>query len=961
MTAGNSFGASTMISSSSPSGTYTAASAANNAGVAANVGALNTASTTNAYFEFTLTPAIGYYVAVNGISFGTRSTATGPQAFSLRSSKDSYTTDLGSGSIANTSTWALKTPAVTSSGSSHPITYRIYGHSGIGSPGSGAVNWRVDDVILTLDVQQCVTPTIIVNSGAICTGNSFTISPSGGVTYSVSGGSYTVSPTANTNYTITGADIHGCENTAVSSVTVNALPSISVNSGAICSGKSFTMVPSGASTYTFSSGSSVVSPTLNTSYNVTATSALGCISSNTAVSSVTVNTLPDVSITGASIICSGNTTTLTASGATSYLWDTGATTTGISVSPTSNISYTVTGTNINGCINTAVNSVTVNNLPIVNITGTSVICSGNTTTLTASGATSYLWDTGATTTGISISPSTNTTYSVTGVDGNGCSNTAANTVTVNALPTVTVNSGAICTGQSFTMIPSGASTYTYSGGSNVVSPTVNSDYTVTATDANGCLSSVNAISSITVNALPIINVNASPMSICNGATSTLTGNGGMIYSWNTGATTSSILVTPGINTTYSVTGTDINGCSNMSSLTITITNCPGITQLTPASCGSTVTALDQYLNYNAVTGATNYRVEIICAQQSFNVTNIRNRTVPDFCLSWVPGTQYGRTYNIRVSAYVAGVWQPWGATCTVTTPSVIPTTQFSSGSCGVTLSSLNQLLNFNAIPGSTNYRMEITNASQPFSVVNVRNNTVTNFQMSWVTGIQYNRTYDVRISAYVAGAWGPYGSVCTITTPTTIPTTQLNVSSCGMTVSALNQVFNWTAVSGATNYKVEVANTTQPLNVLNYRNNNLTGFALSYVTGTTIGRTYDIRVASYVGGVWGNFGTMCQVTAATAKGNDTTGFNNLRLANNVSEEDIKELINIYPNPTSGEFTINLPSNRQIEITNILGEKIMTQFLFEGESHINIHEQPAGIYFVKVIQDGKQQVIKLIKD
>jgi hypothetical protein len=122
------------------------------------------------------------------------------------------------------------------------------------------------------------------------------VTPSGANTYTYSGGSAVVSPTITSSYTATGTSLAGCTNTTavVSNVTVNAIPVIAVNSGAICSGNSFTMNATGANTYTYSSGSNIVSPTTNNTYSVTGTSLAGCVSLVGAISNVTVNTTPNI-------------------------------------------------------------------------------------------------------------------------------------------------------------------------------------------------------------------------------------------------------------------------------------------------------------------------------------------------------------------------------------------------------------------------------------------------------------------------------------------------------------------------------------------------------------------------------------------------------------------------------------------------------------------------------------------
>ncbi|MHB8261612.1 MAG: FG-GAP-like repeat-containing protein [Bacteroidia bacterium] len=220
-------------------------------------------------------------------------------------------------------------------------------------------------------------------------------------------------------------------------------------------------------------------------------------------------------------------------------------------------------------------SVLLNGFSMSATASPSIICTGSTATLTATGATTYTWSANAgsaNTAAVSVSPTSNTNYTVTGSNGT-CTNTATSTSTVmvNALPMVTVNSGAICTGNSFTMSPSGASTYTFSSGSAVVTPTINTSYTVTGTDVNSCTNT--AISTETVNALPAVNAVSDSISLCVGNTATLTASGASTYTWSTSATTTTIAVTPTVTTTYTLSGTDVNGCTNMATVTQTVITC----------------------------------------------------------------------------------------------------------------------------------------------------------------------------------------------------------------------------------------------------------------------------------------------------------------------------------------------------------------------------------------------------
>jgi hypothetical protein len=206
------------------------------------------------------------------------------------------------------------------------------------------------------------SPTVSVNSGSICSGQTFTIQPSGAISYTYSSGSNVVSPTANITYTVIGANSFGCETAAISSVTVNPIPAptVSVNSGSICAGETFTIQPSGAINYTYSSGSNVVSPATNTTYTVTGANSVGCETAT--ISSVIVNPTPTLTtIASANSVCQGTSLSISAFGANTYTWNTGANTNSITVTPTANSFYTVAGTNSNNCSTTQTISIAVDN------------------------------------------------------------------------------------------------------------------------------------------------------------------------------------------------------------------------------------------------------------------------------------------------------------------------------------------------------------------------------------------------------------------------------------------------------------------------------------------------------------------------------------------------------------------------------------------------------------------------
>ena len=90
---------------------------------------------------------------------------------------------------------------------------------------------------------------------------------------------------------------------------------------------------------------------------------------------------------------------------------------------------------------------------------------------------------------------------------------ATETITVFNNPTITVASGSVCEGQSFTIVPTGAFSYTIDDGANpfagtslVVTPTVTTSYTVVGTNTAGCLSANSVVGTVSVFSNPSITV-----------------------------------------------------------------------------------------------------------------------------------------------------------------------------------------------------------------------------------------------------------------------------------------------------------------------------------------------------------------------------------------------------------------------------------------------------------------------
>jgi gliding motility-associated-like protein len=228
---------------------------------------------------------------------------------------------------------------------------------------------------------------------------------------------------------------------------------------------------------------------------------------------------------------------------------------------------------------------------------------GASATLTAFGGTSYTWNNGVGAgNNVLVSPITTTTYTVTGTDANTCTNTAQMTVTVNAA--AVINAGpdqTICLGQSATLNATGAPTITWDNGvvNNVAFSPVNTlTYTATGTDANGCIDTDDLV--VTVSSLTTVNAGLD-VEICEGETVILSASGANSYSWDNGVT-NNVAFTPSVGTTtYTVTGTSAQGCTQQDNLIVTVNPNPQIQFIadTLKGCeGDIITFTNTTLNAN---------------------------------------------------------------------------------------------------------------------------------------------------------------------------------------------------------------------------------------------------------------------------------------------------------------------------------------------------------------------------
>jgi hypothetical protein len=264
--------------------------------------------------------------------------------------------------------------------------------------------------------------------------------------------------------------------------------------------------------------------------------------------------------------------------------------------------YTLTVTDpINGCVSSGTVEV-LNNTVAPNVIASvsnTLTCSNTTANIVATTTTNPVsnnW-TGSGIISVANTPTINVnqsgTFTLVVTDlAHGCTtNTFVNVFQDITIPSisVTASSSVICAGTALTMTASGANTYSWAPGgqttnSIIVSPVNSTTYTIIGTGLNGCTNSINQ--NISVNALPSISINGNT-NICKGSSSLLNASGAVSYTWNSGATTNSISVTPTLSTSYDVTGEDGNGCLNTSSLTVNIISSKNISGIITSTAGAT--------------------------------------------------------------------------------------------------------------------------------------------------------------------------------------------------------------------------------------------------------------------------------------------------------------------------------------------------------------------------------------
>lgn len=306
-----------------------------------------------------------------------------------------------------------------------------------------------------------------------------------------------------------------------------------------------------------------------------------CSTSPTLTMAVTVLQSPTISVSGNTSICDNAQETLTASGASTYTWSTSETTASIVITPTVATVYTVTGLGANGCSSSSQHSVSVIPSPTVQVSGpTASVCPNETVAVSATGNGSlFIWSDGFLGANHSLQALSTTVFTVTNTFTNSCFSQATYTLNVKPGPVMAVSGNTfVCEATTVSLTATGADSYAWSDGvtthTNSFVPASTTTLMVVGQLLNGCKDSI--VQTIQVVNTPTVNITGAD-TICQGQFATLTAsaNGTVSYSWNSGANTQSISVSPAGTFTYVATA--YNGaCSGSASHEVAVKLVPAI-------------------------------------------------------------------------------------------------------------------------------------------------------------------------------------------------------------------------------------------------------------------------------------------------------------------------------------------------------------------------------------------------
>ena len=607
------------------------------------------------------------------------------------------------------------------------------------------------------------------------------------------------------------------------------------------------------------------------------------------------------------------------------------------------------------------------------------------------------------------------TYTVTliSANGSGTSTPVTSTISVSANPTVAVSGATVCSGTPASITASGATTYSWNTGATTasisVTPTITTNYTVTGTNAAGCANTKTV--AVTVNAAPT--VAASNATVCAGTAANITASGATTYSWNTGATTASISVTPTTTTNYTVVGTTA-GCSNTKTVSVTVNTTPTVAVSSATVCRGTAANLTASgaTTYSWNTGATTASVAVTpTTTTNYTVTgangtcsNTKTISVTVNATPTVAASNAticnGATANLTASGATTYSWNTGATTSSISVTPTVATNYTVVGTNTLGCTNTKTLsVTVNALPNVASTSATIC-AGATATITASGASTY-----SWNTGAtNANLTASpVSNTTYTVTGTSAAGCVKTATASITVgaaPSISVNSSticagaSATLTASGVT-TYTWNTSSNATSISVSPTSTS-----VYTVSGNLTGCAvgatqtatvtvnsLPVVTMGTVSSPLCVANAPVTlsgtptGGNFSGTGVVANTFDPSVSGQGTFSLQyDYTDANGCSSVDTKTVnvslctgvteltntnISVYPNPARDAINImmdaSLINNTTIELYDAIGKLVIAEKVVNVQTTIKIDALAKGIYTVRILSEGKQVSRRVIKE
>jgi hypothetical protein len=706
------------------------------------------------------------------------------------------------------------------------------------------------------------------------------------------------------------------------------------------------------------SGTNFTTPSISSTTNFYVEAATSsCTTSTRTAVTATVNPLPTVLISGTTSICIGGSTTLTASGADTYVWTSGPSSDTYTVSPATTTIYTVTGTETtNNCSDTA--TISVNASPGFSFSVSAVVdsttCVGATTTLTATGAVSYSWHhNGSSSNSVSVSPSSPTTYSVTGINVSGCSAISSILVAVYISPPprpgAITGPAIVCNGSSGNTysisnvsgafsyswtVPMG-STITSGQGTNTITVSFGSlSGNVSVLATNACGGSSNITRTISVQSVPtsVSTITGSTM-LCTNSTnvaySASGSSGGTSYSWTvppgstivSGQGTISIKVNFG-TTSGNITVTPSNSCYTGASATRAITLS---SNMAPAAA-------------SAISGPTdicNYGTSAISYSVASTINTVSYSWVVSSGLTLLSGQG---TNTIQVSAsssFISGT-----------------ISEFNVGACGTSAARTINISRNVTAPTSISGNNVLCGTSN-YTAIGAKN--ATSYIWSVPSGVTINSGQGTSSISVTNNSGATSGNISVVASNGCFSSNSVTRAVQGVPVvpASITGILNPCANSSGNSYSAPIV-----IGISSYSWTVPTGSTIISGQGT---RSINVKFGSTAGNITVSAANSCGLSSSRVR---TVTFG-CRLSSSqeselIAEEELMLQNQIYPNPFNNSLNINLVEDSKVEILNINGACIKSLKLGAGENELNTIEISPGVYFISIINGSNRTIEKFVK-